>query len=105
MVAAVNTDLFVGAFLDRLQNALFRRVHGFRRRRQLALLMRVAVLYGRHQRTVQRSIVALVCFGLAERVHRVIRLATSERAAADDGDSARRRAQLDRRFFGNMRRL
>ncbi|KAJ2778633.1 ATP-binding cassette long-chain fatty acid transporter pxa2 [Coemansia javaensis] len=111
MVAAVNIDLLAGAVVDRIQDVLLRRVHGFRHRRQAAL-MRAVLFYARHQRTVQRSIVALVCAGLAERLYRVGRLLAAERQAAKSssgssggGAGGRRGAQLDRRFVDNMRRL
>ncbi|KAJ1735738.1 ATP-binding cassette long-chain fatty acid transporter pxa2 [Coemansia biformis] len=109
MVAAVNANLLVGVVVDRMQDVMYRRVRSFKRG-QLALVLRVVALYARHQRAVQRSIVALVCFGLAERLYRLVRLATAvRRSVAGDtgkaGGGTRRKAQLDRRFFENMRRL
>ncbi|KAJ2828887.1 ATP-binding cassette long-chain fatty acid transporter pxa2, partial [Coemansia erecta] len=108
MVAAVNTDLFVGAVADRIQNALYQPVHNFKRR-QLVVLTKAVMLYARHQKNIRRSIVALVCIGLIDRLRRMVKLTTSERRLARDTDAknggTRRGAQLDRQFLENMRRL
>ncbi|KAJ2162546.1 ATP-binding cassette long-chain fatty acid transporter pxa2 [Coemansia sp. RSA 552] len=113
MAAATSTDLFVGAVVDRIQDALYKRVHRFKRQ-QLVVLTQVVATYARHQRTVQRSIIVLVCGVLIERLHRVVKLTTAQREApvsktkaADDAKQRvrRRGAQLDRQFVENMRRL
>ncbi|KAJ2245479.1 ATP-binding cassette long-chain fatty acid transporter pxa2, partial [Coemansia sp. RSA 454] len=104
MVAAVNTDMFVGAVVDRIQNALYQRVHGFKRR-QLVVLTKAVVLYARHQKNIRRSIVVLVCIGLISRLRQMIKLTTSERKPKDVKSGSRQKAQLDRQFFENMRRL
>ncbi|KAJ1834613.1 ATP-binding cassette long-chain fatty acid transporter pxa2 [Coemansia sp. RSA 2711] len=106
MVAAVNADLFVGAVVDRIQDVLYKRVHNFKRQ-QLAVLTRAVVLYARHQKVVQRSIIALVCVGLIDRLRRVVKLAKSKRQPNKDANDTgpRRGAQLDKQFFENMRRL
>ncbi|KAJ2837698.1 ATP-binding cassette long-chain fatty acid transporter pxa2, partial [Coemansia erecta] len=104
MVAAVNTDMFVGAVVDRIQNALYQRVHGFKRR-QLVVLTKAVMLYARHQKNIRRSIVVLVCIGLISRLRQMIKLTTSERKPKDVKSGSRQKAQLDRQFFENMRRL
>ncbi|KAJ2707655.1 ATP-binding cassette long-chain fatty acid transporter pxa2 [Coemansia sp. IMI 203386] len=112
MVAALNSDLFVGAFIKKMQNVLFRQVHDFKRK-QLAVLMRIVFLYAKYQKHVKRSIVLLICVALAERIHKMARLMTSQRAfpntikdgQAETGKPRRSGAQLDKRFFDNLRRL
>ncbi|KAJ2470770.1 ATP-binding cassette long-chain fatty acid transporter pxa2, partial [Coemansia sp. RSA 2131] len=105
MVAAVNPDMFVGAVVDRIQNALYQRVHGFKRR-QLVVLTKAVVLYARHQKNIRRSIVVLVCIGLLSRLRQMIKLTTSQRKLTDaKSGGPRQKAQLDRQFFENMQRL
>ncbi|KAJ2455483.1 ATP-binding cassette long-chain fatty acid transporter pxa2 [Coemansia sp. RSA 2336] len=106
MVATANPDMFVGAVVDRVQDALYKHVHNFKQR-QLVILTKAVVVYARHQKTVQRSIVVLVCIGLIDRLRRMIKLATSERQPAKDpqGHHIRKSAQLNKQFFENMRRL
>ncbi|KAJ2850211.1 ATP-binding cassette long-chain fatty acid transporter pxa2 [Coemansia brasiliensis] len=106
MVATANPDMFVGAVVDRVQDVLYKHVHNFKQR-QLVILTKAVVVYARHQKTVQRSIVVLVCIGLIDRLRRMIKLATSERQQAKDsnGHSIRKSAQLNKQFFENMRRL
>ncbi|KAI8322495.1 putative ABC fatty acid transporter [Martensiomyces pterosporus] len=111
-MAAINGDLLVGAAANRVQDALYKHVHAFKRR-QLALLTKVVLVYARHQKTVQRSIVAVICLGILERLHKIFKLMTAERkAAATAADAAskgkvktRVGAQLDKQFFDNMKRL
>ncbi|KAJ1829781.1 ATP-binding cassette long-chain fatty acid transporter pxa2 [Coemansia sp. RSA 2599] len=110
MVAALNGDLFVGAFIRRIQDALFKQVHGFKHR-QLVALTRLVFLYAKYQKHIKRSIVLLICAALIERIHKMKRLMTSQRASPKDGGQAeagkprRSGAQLDKRFFDNLRRL
>ncbi|KAJ2842882.1 ATP-binding cassette long-chain fatty acid transporter pxa2, partial [Coemansia erecta] len=111
MVAALNGDLFVGAFTKRVQNALFKQVHGFKQR-QLVALTRLVFFYAKYQKHIKRSIVLLICAALIERLHKMGRLMTSPRVSANAGaanepDKQARRggAQLDKQFFDNLRRL
>ncbi|KAJ1966159.1 ATP-binding cassette long-chain fatty acid transporter pxa2 [Dipsacomyces acuminosporus] len=113
MAAALNADLFVGAATNKVQEALYKYVHNFKRR-QLIVLTRIVLLYAKHQKSIQRSIVVIICAGLIERMHKIVQLMTSERkpssANGSDADSqgkSKRRAgaQLDKQFFDNMKRL
>ncbi|KAJ1852763.1 ATP-binding cassette long-chain fatty acid transporter pxa2, partial [Coemansia sp. RSA 486] len=112
MVAALNSDLFVGAFIKKMQSVLFGQVHDFKRK-QLVVLTRMVFLYAKYQKHVKRSIVVLICVALAERIHKMARLMTSQRASpntikdgqAETGKPRRSGAQLDKRFFDNLRRL
>ncbi|KAJ2676918.1 ATP-binding cassette long-chain fatty acid transporter pxa2 [Coemansia sp. RSA 1085] len=106
MIAKANPDMFVGAVVDRVQDALYKHVHNFKQR-QLVILTKAVVVYARHQKTVQRSIVVLVCIGLIDRLRRMIKLATSERQPVKDpqGHHIRKGAQLNKQFFENMQRL
>ncbi|KAJ2806946.1 ATP-binding cassette long-chain fatty acid transporter pxa2, partial [Coemansia guatemalensis] len=99
MVAAVNTGLFVGAVVDRMQDILFTYVHNAKRR-QLVLLTKTVATYARHRKAVQRSVVVLACAVLAGRLYRMAR---HSHAKAETGQ--RRGAQLDAQFVANMRRL
>ncbi|KAJ2084299.1 ATP-binding cassette long-chain fatty acid transporter pxa2 [Coemansia sp. RSA 988] len=99
MVAAANTGLFVGAVVDRMQDALFTHVHNAKRR-QLALLTKTVATYARHRKVVQRSVVVLACAVLAGRLYRMTRRSHDK---AKTGQ--RRGAQLDAQFVANMRRL
>ncbi|KAI7834807.1 ABC transporter transmembrane region 2-domain-containing protein [Kickxella alabastrina] len=115
MVAALNSDLFARTVTDKINNALYRQVHSFRHK-QLALLTRLVLIYARYQKPIQRSIVALICLALAERLHKMVRLVTSttERKSTNSsnkggasaaGTPRRGGAQLDKQFFDNLRRL
>ncbi|KAJ1719713.1 ATP-binding cassette long-chain fatty acid transporter pxa2 [Coemansia erecta] len=113
MVAALNSELLVRSLARKMQHALQRHTQDFKHK-QLATLARLVMLYAKYQKPIRRSIVVLICVALIERVHKMVRLMTSQRthkgAAADDsqggkGEQAQRRAQLDKRFFDNLRRL
>ncbi|KAJ2692982.1 ATP-binding cassette long-chain fatty acid transporter pxa2 [Coemansia sp. IMI 209128] len=108
MVAAVNHDLLFGAATDKIHSALYKHVLNLKHK-HLAVLAKVAVLYVKHQKTVKRSIVALIFLGIIERIHKIVRLMTAERklAASSGGgkERTRRGAQLDKQFFENMKQL
>ncbi|KAJ2336338.1 ATP-binding cassette long-chain fatty acid transporter pxa2 [Coemansia sp. RSA 2681] len=109
MAAAVNRDLLVGAATNRIHGALYKLVLNLKHT-QLAVLAKVAVYYVKHQKTVKRSVLVLILLGLIERIHKVVRLMTSERKVAKVGsggrkESTRKGAQLDKQFFENMKKL
>ncbi|KAJ1850788.1 ATP-binding cassette long-chain fatty acid transporter pxa2, partial [Coemansia sp. RSA 2703] len=102
MVAALNSEHLVRL----LAKKMHRYTHDFQHR-QLATLLRLVTLYARYRKPIRRTIAALIGVLLIERVHRMVRLMTSQRTQkqqAADGQP-RRGAQLDRRFFDNLRRL
>ncbi|KAI9504004.1 ATP-binding cassette long-chain fatty acid transporter pxa2 [Coemansia spiralis] len=111
MVAALNDDLFVGAVSNKIHDVLYRQVHEFKKK-QLVMLTKAVLLYAKHQRTIQRSIVVVVCAVLVERLRKIIKLMTAEHNTSTNATDAnrasnkpRRGAQLDKQFFDNMRRL
>ncbi|KAJ2323598.1 ATP-binding cassette long-chain fatty acid transporter pxa2, partial [Coemansia sp. RSA 2673] len=109
MAAAVNHDLLVGAATDKIHSALYKHVLNLKHK-QLATLAKLVVFYAKHQKTVKRSIVALIILGVIERIHKVVRLMTAERKSvatvSDNGKGRTRRgAQLDKQFFDNMKQL
>ncbi|KAJ2075036.1 ATP-binding cassette long-chain fatty acid transporter pxa2 [Coemansia sp. S100] len=109
MAAAVNHDLLVGAATDKIHSALYKHVLNLKHK-QLATLAKLVVFYAKHQKTVKRSIVALIFLGIIERIHKVVRLMTAERKSvatvSDNGKGRTRRgAQLDKQFFDNMKQL
>ncbi|KAJ2812879.1 ATP-binding cassette long-chain fatty acid transporter pxa2, partial [Coemansia furcata] len=105
MVAAVNPDLLVGAAADKIHSALYNHVLNLQHK-QLAVLAKALVFYAKHQKTVKRSIVALIFLGVVERIHKVVRLMTAERKSVATGkERTRRSAQLDKQFFENMKQL
>ncbi|KAJ2886379.1 ATP-binding cassette long-chain fatty acid transporter pxa2, partial [Coemansia aciculifera] len=111
MAAAANHDLLVGAATDKIHGALYRLLLGLKHT-QLAVLTKAAVYYAKHQKTVRRSILVLILLGLVERIHKVVRMMTAERRAvaktggvAGGKEVSRNRAQLDKHFFDNMKKL
>ncbi|KAJ2000886.1 ATP-binding cassette long-chain fatty acid transporter pxa2 [Coemansia thaxteri] len=110
MVAAVNQDLLAGAVTDRIQSMLYEYVRSLKRK-QLTVLNRIMLFYAQNRQVVRRSIVALICAGVVERLYKVFRLMTTERklvqqSMANSGKGSKQRsAQIDKQFFDNLKQL